>query len=570
MRGSVFKRLICALLTVCLCFAAFSVPKALAATTWGIIQTDGNTPTRIRLSPVDGTIIGRETYAKLEILGSERGSDGYEWKRVNYKGQIGYVRADMLIIYEETDSGGFEQQLSQFPESYRDSLRTLHSLHPNWTFQADNLSMTFDEAVAGQTQEWKKKLVPGNYAASYKSLASGAYNWSNGTWNTDSGNWVAASREVIAYYLDPRNFLNDNDVYQFAVQSYKPGVQTEEGLKNICRGTFLDVGFADTSDYGGSYYKIIMAAAEQSGLNPYVIASLIILEQGVNGSSELISGKSGYYNFFNYGASGSDVVGSGLARAQKEGWTSRSLSIIGGAKKNASNYVPNGQDTYYYIDFNVVAQPYYEHQYAQSIFDANSKGSRMRRAYISSPNSELTLRIPVYRDMPASPSPAIVSSNALNNYYFTSLSVPGFSMYNQSYGFSVGGNYNIEYAVPSGAEYVGERSFALNAGQNTVALPVRSQTGYINNYILNINAAVGCTLTVGGGTPTPVTVKRGDTNGDGVISIIDLANVQKHLLGIITLTGNNLLGADTNGDGNVSIIDLANIQKHLLRIISLD
>ena len=45
-----------------------------------------------------------------------------------------------------------------------------------------------------------------------------------------------------------------------------------------------------------------MRAGEQSGVNPYVLASMIMQEQG-KGTSPLISGNyagySGYYNFFN-------------------------------------------------------------------------------------------------------------------------------------------------------------------------------------------------------------------------------------------------------------------------------
>ena len=50
---------------------------------------------------------------------------------------------------------------------------------------------------------------------------------------------------------------------------------------------------------------------------------------------------------------------------------------------------------------------------------------------------------------------------------------------------------------------------------------------------------------------------------------MDLANVQRHMLGLISLTGNNFVGADTNSDGKISLIDLANIQRHLLGIINL-
>ena len=46
-----------------------------------------------------------------------------------------------------------------------------------------------------------------------------------------------------------------------------------------------------------------MDAAAQSGVSPYVLAAMILQEQGTNGGTPLISGNysgySGYYNFFN-------------------------------------------------------------------------------------------------------------------------------------------------------------------------------------------------------------------------------------------------------------------------------
>ena len=56
----------------------------------------------------------------------------------------------------------------------------------------------------------------------------------------------------------------------------------------------------------------------------------------------------------------------------------------------------------------------------------------------------------------------------------------------------------------------------------------------------------------------------GDTNSDGKISIVDLARVQKHLLGLTTLKGNQSTASDANRDGKLSILDLARVQKHLL------
>ena len=61
-------------------------------------------------------------------------------------------------------------------------------------------------------------------------------------------------------------------------------------------------------------------------------------------------------------------------------------------------------------------------------------------------------------------------------------------------------------------------------------------------------------------------VLYGDVNGDGKISIVDLAQVQKHLLEISKHSGHFFTAADVNKDNKISILDLARIQKHLLEI----
>lgn len=56
----------------------------------------------------------------------------------------------------------------------------------------------------------------------------------------------------------------------------------------------------------------------------------------------------------------------------------------------------------------------------------------------------------------------------------------------------------------------------------------------------------------------------GDVNGDGVLSIIDATEIQKHLAGIVELTDSQLDLADVNGDDVVSIMDATDIQKVLV------
>ena len=51
--------------------------------------------------------------------------------------------------------------------------------------------------------------------------------------------WGAASTEIISYYMDPRNFLNDKYIYQFMKQSFDSSLHTKTGLQNMVSGTFL-------------------------------------------------------------------------------------------------------------------------------------------------------------------------------------------------------------------------------------------------------------------------------------------------------------------------------------------
>lgn len=59
--------------------------------------------------------------------------------------------------------------------------------------------------------------------------------------------------------------------------------------------------------------------------------------------------------------------------------------------------------------------------------------------------------------------------------------------------------------------------------------------------------------------------KTGDING---INSLDAARIQQHLVGLTTLTPNQLLAADTDGSGAVNSLDATRIQQHLVGIQS--
>lgn len=58
-------------------------------------------------------------------------------------------------------------------------------------------------------------------------------------------------------------------------------------------------------------------------------------------------------------------------------------------------------------------------------------------------------------------------------------------------------------------------------------------------------------------------LSKGDMDGDGKISVTDIAMVASHLKGIHPLTADQLKAADINGDGDVNVSDIAAMAAHI-------
>ena len=433
----------------------------------------------------------------------------------------------------------FEAQISAFPESYKGYLRELHAVYPNWKFYADNINMTLDEAVSLELV----KKVTDYKSLSWRSMDLGSYDWGTGKWvSTENGRWHYVSREVIKYYMDPRNFLNANYIYTFLQQSYDPVHQTEAGLRKVISGTFLEKGYGGDTD---AYVKDIINAANESKVNPYILAGTIIQEQD-DGSSNLISGTcsdyngeyKGYYNFFNISANGEDPTLNGLKYAKSKGWNTPSKAIIEGAEFCGNSYVSAGQNTYFYMNYNIKEPDRIWHQYATAVHNAADSGKKLASTYAELKDAELDFLIPVYKNMASSVSALPARNDNINNYYFNSINAggltPSFNRFIYSYDLKVSGDTTVSVTVPSGASYAGAKSYQLVAGNNRISLSVKSQTGYINDYYIYVDADRNCTLYVDSDGNAPA-VKNGDTNGDGKINGRDLANVQMHILGVKAL-----------------------------------
>ncbi|MCI8454101.1 MAG: SH3 domain-containing protein [Lachnospiraceae bacterium] len=640
----------------------------------------------VRSGPGTGNqIVARLAYgASVTVTGETTASDGVKWYKLRFvsgsQTLTGYASSEYIkfpVTYS-TDAA-FENHLNQqgFPESYKDALRQIHAEHPSWVFTAQHTGLDWNDVIANEGTVGAN-LVGTNSISSWKSTEYGAYDWNTGKWTGfDGPTWVAASREIVAYYMDPRNFLNDTYVFQFLNHNYNSNIQTKEGLLSLVKGTFLEGGnvadqtgqqtgtnsqdtpgnpngpgngtnqgnsndpgygtgqgnpngpgsgmgqgntngpgsgtgqgntggpgygsgngqsginvgpgggpghrvalpseapgqpireglsgpasaasiwdvraAAVNTEYGpgmdmssvtndptgqgetapvpsgSGYVDVIMNAAAQSGVNPYVLGAMILQEQG-KGTSGSISGTAagyeGYYNFFNIGAYATgnmSAVTRGLWYASQPGsygrpWDSIEKSIVGGAIYYGENFVKAGQDTFYLKKFNVQGSNLYKHQYMTNVEGAAGEGAKLSRAYTDQMKKQaLTFKIPVFNNMPetACARPALDGSpnNKLASLEVTGYSLtPTFSQDRESYDLIVNPSTDRiavnAVAADSKASVNGAGTVTLQSGNNTVSIEVRAENGTVRTYRLNV---------VRQGSAPVVTVPDtgNDNNGNG-------------------------------------------------------
>jgi beta-N-acetylglucosaminidase len=345
-------------------------------------------------------------------------NDGGLWYRVKCdidgKTLYGWVESSYVTkdaIPDIPTDADYEQSLVDigFPATYAKLLAILHEQYPSWSFIPVITGLEW-ETVLSEESKAGRNLIYKTADDAKKSVASSEYNYYTNTWTIrDSSGWVTVHPDYLAYCMDPRNFLNAENIFMFESLSYN-SAHNITGVNAIIKNSFMEEDVKDSDDSTLNYAKTFMSIGEEVGVSPYHLASRVRQEQGANGTSPLISGTypgyEGLYNYFNYGAYGtptSVLYANGLTYAKNQGWTSRYLSLLGGSKLLAKNYINVGQDTLYFQKFNVVyADKLYTHQYMTNVEAAISEGKTVASAYTDKTQAFI-FEIPVYSNMPEEP-----------------------------------------------------------------------------------------------------------------------------------------------------------------------
>lgn len=303
------------------------------------------------------------------------------------------------FIFEKIDTIE-DLDTAKYP-GYKEQIEKLMELHPNWNFEFLYTGLNFSDAVAGEYAVRSANLVPTSYGGE----------WISGTTLYDTG-WYGASEKAIARFMDPRNFLNEIDVFQFQdVNDYLYGVCTLEGIQEQVNNSFLQ-----------DYAIDIDTACRNENVNPYYIIARLFQENGrkpKNGTYKMNGGDGKYYyNPFNIGATGnskSEVYNNALARAKREGWDTMVKALQGGIYFCKKNWLENYQNTLYQNKFDIDSTngtDLYSHQYMQNLFGAYNEAKSLQGMYSKTGkvDSDFTFIIPLYENMPKELSPEPVNN----------------------------------------------------------------------------------------------------------------------------------------------------------------
>lgn len=336
-----------------------------------------------------------------------------------------------------------------FPEDYAAELTELHLLHPTWEFEPllitrQNPTYTWNYIIDKETEVEDRNVV-------YSDSTYLAYQHPFNTELYDSG-YYQASTAAVKYFMDPRNFLNETDIFQF--YSLSGAEVTLDAVKAVLAGTFMENAVLEN---GYTYAEYFLQIGNELDVNPLFLAAKVRNEQGVGGTSPIISGACGnllwnyyenkvqkneagsdvltpsdveytksqltaynnLYNFFNVGATGKGLFSiylgamkraqTGTAEMADEwgnggAWNTKWKALYGGAYFLKTKYIDAYQPTVYLQKFNVDsrASNNFWGQYMTSVFGAMSEGRALCQSFtaLDALDMPATFLIPVYGGMP--------------------------------------------------------------------------------------------------------------------------------------------------------------------------
>ena len=392
-----------------------------------------------------------------------------------------------------------------FPDSYLPYLAEIHARHPKWVFTAEKINLNFDDVVFYESYNDRSLLEGGAFDVNYFSMDLNTYDILNDKFydcDTEDG-WYNASTEAIAFYLDPRNYLNEKYIFAFENLFYN-SIHTESMVSKIMSG----MGFWPTvyKGFSSNVYTDVINSSRENDISAIHIASRIKQEiSGISTSDPRLGGSftynnknySGYYNFFNIKVYGENKIVNGMIYAMNNGWDNPTSAIYGGSAFIRGEYVGINQDNVYYEKFDVSTNDgNYTHQFQQNLAAVMQETNISYNSYVDFGNyldNAINFTIPVYNNMSnyAVISPSLGNpNNYLKDLKVNNNTVSGFSYSDYEYDVTLpAGTKSINVAatkINGNASISGDGNITIGSDKKTVNVVVTAQNGRTRTYTLNI------------------------------------------------------------------------------------
>ena len=219
-------------------------------------------------SSLDSLSLGVNVQIIETVDGSSTNCPTGKWhKIVYYNNKVGYICAAYVV--RKTDITASNPEYAEtlrnagFPDSYIPFLTFMHNNHPTWSFVAKNTNSNFATAVDAEEGKNYMQTTNDNYRTS--------------STPAEASSWFRVNNAVIAFYMDPRNWLTEGRVFMFEKLDYEQSF--EEQYPTMIKSIFGNGKLA-----ADEYTIPMFNSGKKYGISPVHIASRIRLEVGVNGS----------------------------------------------------------------------------------------------------------------------------------------------------------------------------------------------------------------------------------------------------------------------------------------------
>ena len=394
----------------------------------------------------------------------------------------------------------------------------------------------------------------------------------------EGSSWFKVNSSVIAFYMDPRNWLTEQRIFMFEKLDYTSDF--DDKYPTLIKAIFGNGKLVDDK-----YTIPMFNAGKKNKISPVHIASRIKQEVSADGSASTSGGEftfkgkkySGYYNFFNIGAYEETIDGvkysavtRGLAYAAKlikrsgNVWDNIETSIVEGSSFLANGYITKGQGTLYYQKFNVSPDAYYTrytHQYMTNIQAPATEGNSTYNSYKGSNilSEPFIFEIPVYNNMP--PYTSLPDAGDENNYLY-SLGVDGYALSPEfdrdvlTYEVFVpkyATQINIT-ATPesSKATLTGIGTFSLNEEEADFTITVTPEVGVEKKYVITVKKTNSISSnndpSTNSDTVTPIDVSSLNVKENTIVKVKNGTTIASFQSSLSSTKAQNIVVKDNNGN----------------------